>query len=60
MMESDRDYRARLINAYGMWGAFCTVILESSGGRLDEIGAELKCARLRLPPDHDPGDEDRS
>jgi len=46
--ESDEDLRVRIINAYGMWGAFCTVVLESKGSTLDEmaeyVGIERKVA----------------
>lgn len=51
--ESDEDLRARIINAYGMWGAFCTMVVESSGTALDAIakfeGLERKRAKLVLP-----------
>ena len=58
MSESDRDFRRRIIDAYGMWGAFCTVVLESSGTALDEVGLHVGLLRLNDTGSHDPGDED--
>lgn len=45
-LESDADFRVRIINAYGMWGAFCTVVLESHGRRLDDCGKHVGLTRL--------------
>jgi hypothetical protein len=47
MTESDEDLRVRIINAYGMWGAFCTVVLESSGDVLDELAATVGVERIK-------------
>jgi hypothetical protein len=44
--ETDAAFRARIINAYGMWGAFCTVVLESSGADLDDCGKHVGLIRL--------------
>jgi len=38
--ESDESLRARIANAYGRWGAFLSVVMESHGEALDE------CARF--------------
>lgn len=45
-VESDRDFRTRIINAYGMWGAFCSVVLESSGKALDDCAKHVGLTRL--------------
>lgn len=46
-MESDEKFRVRIINAYGMWCAFCTEVLESSGKALDECGRHVGLERLK-------------
>lgn len=43
--ESDESLRVRAINAYGMWGALASVVLESRGRALDEIAAYLGVER---------------
>lgn len=45
--ETDESLRARIINAYGMWGAFCSEVLESSGHALDEIAKHVGLTRQR-------------
>lgn len=45
-VEPDADFRARIINSYGMWGAFCSLVLEASGKRLDELGTHEGLVRL--------------
>ena len=47
-IETDENYRARIANTYGMWGAFLTEVIESSGTALDECGDSIGVKRLRL------------
>lgn len=44
--ESDEDFRTRLAQKYGMWGALLTTISESSGKALDDCGKHLGVTRI--------------
>lgn len=43
--ETDEELRGRIMNAYGKWGAFGTVVIESSGAALDECAKYVKLER---------------
>lgn len=43
--ESDESLRARIANKYGMWGAFLTVVIESSGEALDACAKHVGLTR---------------
>lgn len=45
MSESDESLRARVISAYGMWGAFCSLVLEASGEELDKMAEHVGVKR---------------
>lgn len=45
VFEPDEEFRTRIIEKYGMWGAFCTEVLESSGKALDECGRHVGLER---------------
>ncbi len=42
MNETDDELRARIINTYGKWGAFCSLVLEADGVGLDELAEHIK------------------
>lgn len=44
-MESDEDLRGRIAEKYGMWGAFLSTVIESSGPALDECAAYMGLTR---------------
>lgn len=48
-VESDEELRGRIAAAYGKWGAFLSVVIESSGAALDEcaksVGLDRKGAK---------------
>lgn len=44
-METDDELRTRIANAYGMWGAFLTAVMESSGAALDDCAAHVNLKR---------------
>jgi hypothetical protein len=46
-METDRELRTRILNTYGMWGAFCTMVLESKGAALDACADYVGLRRER-------------
>lgn len=46
-IETDAELRTRIANAYGMWGAFLSVVIESHGTRLDECAKHVGLTRLR-------------
>jgi len=43
--ETDEELRARIANAYGMWGAFLSIVIESSGEALDECAKHVDLRR---------------
>ncbi len=43
--ETDAELRTRIANAYGRWGAFLSVVIESSGAALDECAAHVALER---------------
>ena len=43
--ESDESLRTRIANAYGRWGAFLSVVIESSGEALDECAKHVGLER---------------
>lgn len=45
--ETDGSLRTRIFNAYGMWGAFLTAVLESSGQHLDDCAKHTGLTRRR-------------
>jgi len=45
-METDEEFRTRIANAYGMWGAFLSHVMECSGKALDEAAEHVKLTRL--------------
>jgi hypothetical protein len=44
--ESDEDLRTRIANKYGMWGAFLTEVIESSGEALDACAKHVGLERI--------------
>lgn len=44
--ESDEDLRTRIANKYGMWGAFLSHVIESSGEALDECAKHVNLQRI--------------
>ena len=44
-IETDEELRKRIAVAYGMWGAFLSVVMESSGTALDECAAHVGLER---------------
>lgn len=52
-IETDAELRTRIANAYGMWGAFLSVVMESRGVRLDECAEHVKLQRLTDIPVED-------
>lgn len=44
--ESDADLRTRIANKYGMWGAFLSVVIESSGEALDDCAKHVGLERI--------------
>jgi hypothetical protein len=44
-LETDKELRTRIANAYGMWGAFLSVVMESSGKALDDCAKHIKLER---------------
>ena len=45
MKESDEDLRRRIAEAYGMWGAFLSHVMECSGAALDEAARHVGLER---------------
>lgn len=45
-IESDDSLRTRIANKYGMWGAFLSVVMESSGDALDDCASFLELKRI--------------
>ncbi len=46
-LETDEELRVRIAEAYGMWGAFLSHVLESSVEALDECAKHVKLKRGR-------------
>jgi hypothetical protein len=44
-VETDESLRTRIANAYGMWGAFLSHVIECSGKRLDECAKHVGVER---------------
>lgn len=44
VLESDADFRVRIINAYTGWGALVSIALEVHGTRLDELAKYVGCS----------------
>lgn len=44
-LETDEELRARCLEAYGMWGAFASIVLGARGATLDKCADHLKLAR---------------
>lgn len=45
-IEPDDQLRTRIANKYGMWGAFLSVVIESSGEALDECAKHVDLKRI--------------
>lgn len=43
--ETDEELRTRIANAYGTWGAFLSVVIESNGKDLEDCAAHLNLKR---------------
>lgn len=43
--ESDAALRLRISDAYGKWGSFLSVVIESSGSALDDCAAHMNLKR---------------
>lgn len=44
--ETDEQLRTRIAAAYGMWGAFLSHVIESSGQALDDCARHVGLRRL--------------
>lgn len=51
-LETDEELRARIADAYGMWGSFLSMVMESSGKALDDCAAQMKLERRIVEDDH--------
>jgi len=56
MKESDESLRTRIANAYGMWGAFLSHVMECSGESLDKCARQVGLERKRDNYDSHPDD----
>ena len=45
-VEPDDQLRTRIANKYGMWGAFLTEVIESSGEALDKCAEHVDLKRI--------------
>lgn len=43
--ETDGQLRMRILDAYGMWGAFASEVVESSGSALDDLAKQVGLVR---------------
>lgn len=48
VVETDDQLRTRIVNKYGMWGAFLSHVMESKGEALDECAKHVGLERLGL------------
>ncbi len=46
--ETDAELRARIADAYGTWGAFLSLVIESSGAALDDCAKHVKLERKKI------------
>ena len=46
--ETDEAFRTRIANAYGMWGAFLSHVMECSGKALDDAAKHVGLVRLGI------------
>ena len=57
--ESDEALRTRIANKYGMWGAFLSHVIESSGPALDECAKHVGLERIvvEMPDGYEGGND---